>query len=196
MAIDSKRKGSAWERKICTKLSLWISDGARANMFSRNVLSGGAFTLAATKGKELGLPGDIAASHPLAFEFLSKFAVEAKHHKRISLDTYLWDFTGHNFLARVWESTKGQANRVGVHPMIIAKQNQCPAIVLVPIDIGQLAISNSFPAGKLHYHALHGDRVMLLAFEEMLRFVRPARFLRSIDDAKIDVSKLPSASCS
>jgi hypothetical protein len=173
-------KGSAFERLVCGKLSLWVSGGARYDLFSRNKLSGGSFTIAADKGYELGLPGDVAAAHPDAFLFLSKFAVEAKHHRAIHLDKFLWDLTGHNFLARVWVQTKKQAEQVHVHPMIVAKQNNSPVVALLPIEIGRLALSHAFPLNVMTWHSLHKDTVMLLPFAQLMQYVRPARFLNAV----------------
>lgn len=178
--IDSKAKGSAFERLVCSRLSLWVSGGQRSNIFSRNVLSGGAFTVASGKGHEVNLPGDIAASHPLAFDFLSLFMVEAKHRKDLALATFLWDMSGKNFMARVYDQAFAQAAKVGLMPMIIAKQNHSPTIVLVPWAIGEAARALTFPAGMLAYHSLHRDRVMLILFDQMLRYVRPVKFLEQV----------------
>jgi hypothetical protein len=177
-------KGAGFERHICSRLSLWVTGGVRNDLFNRNKLSGGSFTIAADKGYELGLPGDVAAAHPTAFEFLSLFAVEAKHHKFIDLDRLLWDPQGRNFLARVWQQTKAQAGLVNVNPMIVAKQNNSPAIVLLPADIGALALQHSYPPNLMMFHRLHRDTIMLLSFDEVLRYVRPNRFLGAVREKR------------
>jgi hypothetical protein len=182
MRIDSKAKGSSFERLVCSRLSLWISTGQRSNIFSRNVLSGGAFTVASGKGHEVNLPGDIAASHPLAFEFLSLFCVEAKHRKGLFLDAYLWDPAGKNFMARVYEHAANQAASVGLQPMVIARQNYSPTIVLMPCKIGMLACASSYPANMLSYHCLHRETVAFLLFNQLLRYVRPLKFLNAVKE--------------
>ena len=45
-----KPKGNEFERWVGRQLSIWITDGARTNIFARNVLSGGGFTVTLEKG--------------------------------------------------------------------------------------------------------------------------------------------------
>ena len=49
-AGSSKAKGSQWEREVGKTFSLWLTNNERPDLFSRNVLSGGAFTIAHNKG--------------------------------------------------------------------------------------------------------------------------------------------------
>ena len=49
--VNSMRKGSAFERDICKKLSLWFSHGERDDLFHRTAGSGARSTTRAKKGK-------------------------------------------------------------------------------------------------------------------------------------------------
>lgn len=170
-----KEKGSAWELKVGVALSLWVSDGARADLFARTVLSGGQFTRS-EEGE--GAPGDLQANHPRAFEFMALFSVECKHHRDIGLDRYILDLSGTSFLSKVFKQTQIQAATLGLFPMVVAKQNHQPAIVLLDGGVGMVAKTVSRPS--FHYHVLHNQTVLLTTFDHMLNVVRASPFLQAL----------------
>ena len=45
-----KQKGGEYERTVCKKLSLWVSNGTRDDIFWRSAMSGGRATLQRKKG--------------------------------------------------------------------------------------------------------------------------------------------------
>lgn len=175
----SKEKGNSFERLVCTTLSLWTSAGLRADLFNRNVLSGGRFTVQAQQGKEVNMPGDIIAGHPLAFEFLSLFSIEAKHHKSIDLDKYLLDTAGSTFLSKVFALARAQALAVGLVPMVIAKQNRYPAIVLVDYHVG-MAARDVTTRGAFKFHILHNNSVVMMLLSHLTMHVPPKLFLDAL----------------
>lgn len=72
-------KGSAFERSFCKELSLWLTDGAKDDVFWRSSQSGGRATERAKKGlKTAGSYGDIAATDPIGAPFLSWLTLELK----------------------------------------------------------------------------------------------------------------------
>lgn len=170
-------KGSAFERKVCKTLSLWLSGGQYERLFNRNVLSGGSFTVATQKGRdETGQPGDLAAAHPLAYQFLQHFLIECKHKKSLNLTSYLHDYSGASFLAKTFALARKQAGHRR-EPLIIAAENHRPALLLMRAGVGQAAIRTA-PVGKLHYHLVHNETIMMLALQEFIDHVPPDRFLR------------------
>lgn len=72
-------KGSAFEREICKKLSLWWTHGNRDDVFWRTSNSGGRATIRA-KGeqKTFGQYGDIQATDPIGQQLLDRFTIECK----------------------------------------------------------------------------------------------------------------------
>jgi len=171
----SKAKGNRWERACGATLSLWISGGERSDLFCRTVLSGGQFTVS----EGAGIPGDLMANHPAAFSFMALFSVEAKHRASIELERYLLDPGGKNFLAKVFQQTRDQALRVGVSPMVIAKANRMPAIVLLDYAVG-MAARDAAIRGTFRWHALHNNAVVMTTLARLTGSVRPTLFLELV----------------
>ena len=72
-------KGSAFEREICKKLSMWWTDGKRDDVFWRSSNSGGRATMRAKSGKRThGHCGDIAAVDPIGAPLTSLVTLELK----------------------------------------------------------------------------------------------------------------------
>lgn len=180
---NSKNKGSTWEREVGKLLSLWLTHNERGDIFARNVLSGGTFTLAMAKGHTSSHnPGDLIAAHPLAFRFLECFAVECKHLADIGLDAYLLDPRGQCNLGRIISLAKGQAKHINREYMVVAKQNHRDALMLVSGDSGNrilqsLKMRGDRPMLAPMYHRLHRGSVVAMRFIDMLRTVDPDKLL-------------------
>ena len=72
-------KGSAFERKICKKLSLWWTDDERDDIFWRTSGSGARATGRAKQGKStFGQYGDIQATDPVGQPLLDVCSIEMK----------------------------------------------------------------------------------------------------------------------
>ena len=72
-------KGSAFERKICKKLSLWWTIGERDDIFWRTSGSGARATGRAKQGKStFGQYGDIQATDPIGQPLLDICSIEIK----------------------------------------------------------------------------------------------------------------------
>lgn len=171
-------KGANFERKICKDLSLWLSGGQFEKLFNRNVLSGGSFTVAVSKGaSETGQPGDLAAAHPLAYEFLQHFLIECKHKRDLNLSGFVRDYTGKSFLAKTIDLAKKQAGDTR-QPLIIAAENYQPTLLLMPREVGYIAVQVARPSRSLRYHIFHNDSIMLVRLDNFLDRVHPERFLQ------------------
>jgi hypothetical protein len=127
----SPKKGSSFERLVCVQLSLWISNATRVDLFARNVLSGGAHTVHAKRGEKRYLPGDIIAIDPLSHPFSEKFSVECKHYRDLKWAQLLYDVNGKSFLAKIMAKAEDQARAAGLWSLVIAKQNNWPATLLL-----------------------------------------------------------------
>ena len=60
----SKAKGSAFERHVCSTLSLWISKGKHDDWLWRSAMSGGRGTRRVAKHGAQNVSGDICAVAP------------------------------------------------------------------------------------------------------------------------------------
>ena len=177
-----KAKGSAWERESGKALSLWLTKGAMPDIFSRNVLSGGAFTAAQGRGKESNrMAGDLMAAHPAAFRFLANYIVECKHLASLGLEAFLFDTERSSPLSRIIMYARGQARQTGLHYMLIAKQNRREAFVIVDGSIGEQLLSAIPPSPRRlppPHHKLHGGSIFLLPLSSMCSRVDPDLFLK------------------
>ena len=121
-----KAKGSAFEREICKALSLWVTHGEKDDCFWRSAISGGRATVARKKGKVVRQDGDITAVSPEGHSLTDRFFIECKHVKKLGLDQFLVKRTG--LLAEFWKKAREQSGTKW--PIIIAKQNQWPILVI------------------------------------------------------------------
>lgn len=168
-AGGSVAKGSSFERDTCRVFSLWVSAGARADLFSRNVLSGGRFTnQAKANSAELSNPGDMIASHPMGNAFLSLFAIECKHVQNVGFEPLLFDFAEGSFLTRVLGKARTQAHMIACQPLVVARQNRRPTVLFVDARVGNVFLGACPPKLKPRYHILHSGRTMLFDFEQTL----------------------------
>lgn len=124
-----KAKGAQFEREICQALSGWLTKGKRRDLFWRSAMSGGRATVAHRKGVKLTTQGgDISAIDPDGAVLTDRFCIELKFYKDLDFQAFLM---GRGKLQRFWEQATRDAERYGKEPMLIAKQNQYPTLVLV-----------------------------------------------------------------
>lgn len=125
-----KAKGAGFERDVCKRLSLWVSGGTKEDCFWRSAMSGGRATVGARKGKDLARQaGDITAVAPEGHSLTDRYYVECKHVRNLQIDRFIVTGTGN--LAKFWATAQKEADRYGRVPMIIARQNMLPTILLV-----------------------------------------------------------------
>lgn len=124
-----KAKGSAFERRVCKELSLWVTAGKNEDVFWRSAMSGGRATVAHKRGAKLSRQaGDISAVAPEGHALTDKFYIEVKHVKSLDLLQFYAKGTGH--LAKFWKVAKREAKRHGRRPLIIARQNNLPTVII------------------------------------------------------------------
>lgn len=126
--MGSKQKGSLFERQVCKRLSLWVSGGRDPDMFWRSASSGGRATRRG--GSSLGhAAGDIASVKPGGFIFTTQFYVECKHYHNLQLGHFLT--SGNGKLEVFWTVARRESSRYNRRPLLIAKQDLAPAIVVM-----------------------------------------------------------------
>lgn len=137
----SKQKGSSFEREVAKNLSKWISNGERDDLIWRSAMSGGRATLQIKKGQtNLSQVGDLSAIDRAAHSFLDKFVCECKHYK--SLDILAGMIHSRGNLFQFWDRLCKDSIHVKKLPMLIARQNRVPTLVLVsPIGTNLLSIT-------------------------------------------------------
>lgn len=127
------QKGAEFERRICKRLSLWVSEGARDDLFWRTSLSGGRATLQLRQDIiNRAQAGDMTAIDPEGYALAGKCLFEYKFYKRLRIAEGLFKRTGefHKF----WYSTVKAAKRVDKIPILVARQNFFPTLLVCPED--------------------------------------------------------------
>ena len=158
----SQQKGSAFERDVCKKLSLWISHDEREDIFWRSAMSGGRATVAMRdrNTKLSSQAGDISLVDPLGAEFITRFMIECKFYKDLQLAVALTK--GKGKLIEFWNVAKEEAYTHGKLPILVAKQNRLPTMVVLPFewtcDIGVNKVRAT----------LWGVEAYVLAFDDFL----------------------------
>lgn len=167
----SKQKGAAFEREVSEALSLWVSDGERDDLFWRSAMSGGRATVKFKTGKKNQTQGgDISAVHPAGHTFLGQFAVECKFYKELNIETSL--LRGYGTLIGFWGEAVRMAQRQRKTPMLIAKQNNFPPLVLMDKE-GVNFLGCMFLV-RVKFNCLDGKRpVYVVRFDEMLKGLIP-----------------------
>lgn len=140
----SKGKGSSYERHVCKLLSLWITHGKLDDCLWRSSLSGGRATVAHRKDKVVRQAGDICAVSPEGHALDSIVFIECKHVKSLALEGFF--ISGKNTLANFWRVAVQQAKRHNKTPLLIARQNRLPDLILQPPGgLKQLTGTNRIP---------------------------------------------------
>lgn len=160
-----KGKGSSFERDTCARLSLWVSKGARNDLFCRTVSSGAQATQSLKQGKQRGNPGDIACNDPLGHEFTKKILVECKHWEDLDIIALI------NEKGTLYDEiikTKTQAEKLEKDWCFVAKQDYKPTLFIVDARFG-MWIHNQVPS--IHTSVINYGtwQLMLFSFDEILK---------------------------
>lgn len=157
---SGKQKGSAFERKVCKQLSLWVSHGKKEDLFWRSAMSGGRATVARSRGRDVRQAGDITAVAPEGHELTNAAYIECKHYRDLALTAFVLE--GRGTLAKFWFRTRDEALKRQKFPWLVAKQNRLPTLLLVPYVIRTKAA----PACVIH---IGDERVGIFLFDEFLK---------------------------
>lgn len=167
--MNSKQKGASFERDVCRRLSLWLSRGLRDDLLWRSAMSGGRATVQLKLGtKNLTQSGDVSAVGEGAFAFCERNFIEVKHYRDLGIGRSIVCGTGN--LAKFWKIASREARKYGKHPMLVARQNLYPTIVLVDEGMDEFLGSAATPLATLH-----GLAARVYLFDEATRVVTPLR---------------------
>ena len=134
--MSGKNKGNAFERLICTQLSLWWTKGERDDVFWRTD-SGGRATRRTQQGKTTkGQYGDIVATDAIGQPLLDLVTIELKRgYNAFSISDILDASAGlktqlyQNWIEKIIETSRQAGSR---YWMLIVKRDRREAIVYIP----------------------------------------------------------------
>jgi len=132
-----KQKGSTFEREMCKKLSLWVSEGKHDDLFWRSAMSGGRATVRAKKGQTTASGhGDITAVTPGGNVLTDKYVIECKSYADLEWSSFVY---GKGFVWKTWEILCKISYENSKIPFLILKQNKKHIVVAFDNDtVGKL----------------------------------------------------------
>lgn len=143
MAATSKQKGAAFEREVCTKLSLWVTDGTQHDLFWRSAMSGGRATVAYRRGIKLQKQaGDIVATDRAGNDLLDLFIIECKFYKDLAVEQFIYQ-TMDDSVWGWWLKLINEARKYKKAPIMIAKQNRRKILMITnSVGFGLLGLTH------------------------------------------------------
>jgi hypothetical protein len=166
-----KAKGGAFEREVCKRLSLWLSQGQRNDLMWRSAMSGGRATLQFNLGKvNRTQSGDVSAIDREAYAFCQRTFVECKSYKDLSIARGFVCETGTLF--NFWRTACREAEKYDKRPLLIARQNLYPTLAITRMadsifDREPLIVLNNW-------------QVSVYRFDDATRVVVARRFGRAV----------------
>jgi hypothetical protein len=138
--VNGGRKGSAFEREICRKLSLWFSHGEREDSFHRTAGSGARSTARAKRGKETAnSAGDIGYLDAIGKPLIEAITFELKCGYNKVDTTALIDTPKHNKKPQLFEfiqqAVVSAQNAKSKFWAVIHKRNGKQALIHFPMSM-------------------------------------------------------------
>lgn len=153
-----KQKGSGFEREICKRLSLWVSDGVHDDLFWRSAMSGGRATVRFKKGVDTSSgQGDITAVTTEGNQLTDYSTIECKHYKSIGLDAHVY---GQGPLAGIWNKLQNETPK-NKKPILIFKENRRPILIGLSFNCPGLVCLAVYWS---NLHAYHLEDVLSIDF--------------------------------
>lgn len=163
-----KSKGSSFERKVCSRLSLWVTNKKMKDVFWRSSMSGGRATVIRARGGENRQAGDICSVAPEGHVLTDFYFFECKHVRNIGLQAFI--LSGKGPIAGWWKQACKQAKEHNREPVLIAKGNHMPIIVITHTG----SMFNKHPVAFVH-GLLKGCAIGLLDRVLKEKFVAPKK---------------------
>jgi len=174
------QKGSAFEREICKKLSLWWSDGERDDIFWRTSGSGARATTRRKQGKRTRYEsGDISFRDPVGKLFVDFFLLELKrgYSAGISVLDLIDKGTGKKPLLLQWQE-KLEKEREAIQrswTLIIFRRNNRRTCLLMDIELYKLLEGE---CGGFNSDAIFIDRItfrwVIISLADFFDWVSPS----------------------
>lgn len=157
--MTGKNKGNEFERQISKKISLWLSNNQRDDLFWRTQLSGGRYTIRKKKDIQTkNQEGDITATDPEYLFFTNRYYIECKFYKQLDV---FWDL--YNKKGKVYEWLNkylSESSILNKYLLLIIKSNNKPI----------LFISNDFDLEINISNTVHYDNCFVGGFIELTNF--------------------------
>lgn len=123
-----KQKGSAYERMVCKRLSQFVSNDERDDIFWRSAMSGGRATVQLKKGKLASAQSsDISLIDAMGARLMELYTIECKHYKDLKVANIV--YTAKGGIVEFWKQVCKDAKAHSKSPVLIARQNHKPDLI-------------------------------------------------------------------
>lgn len=149
--MSKSSKGSAFEREICKRLSMWWSDQERDDIFWRTQASGGRATIRFRRGKGThGQFGDIQAVDPIGKPLTDLVSLELKRGYSGTSFADVIDTNPRNLGNQTWMKFFQQARLEGKNSgtkywALVSRRNKKEAMIFIPLRLYN-ELRKHFPA--------------------------------------------------
>ena len=167
-----KRKGAAFERRICVALSRFIDPDGNDTIFWRSAMSGGRATIQNRKGiANKTQLGDITCVHKAGLWITDNFFIECKFYGDLDLESSI--LIGRGKLAKFWRKAVKEAKNCKRHPLLIAKQNRTPTLVLTTQEglkcFNTFTHTDDIVPRVCFWRSVTSQPVQIMFFEDMFK---------------------------
>ena len=166
---NGKVKGNSYERAISRKLSLWISNNERDDLFWRTQGSGGRHTVRYKSNLTLeGQAGDISSTQGgISENFLKFFCVEVKFYKDINIWAIITK--SKNGLLDFWDQATLKAKQVNRIPILIVKENYKPALFISNEVFEKMLVENFKEKPELKVNLFNSDSISVWKLDTIMK---------------------------
>lgn len=170
---NSKAKGSAFEREISKRLTLWLTGQKKELAFWRSSGSGATFTL--NKGATREMSGDISGITSDAIKICNLINFELKNgYSEASFDVFLKN-NKNDCLKSFWQQSCRDAKLTNKEPLVIFRKKRMPNIwCAMTVNLFQ------------RFEQLKKFRFIMLAWEPELEL--PASIFLNLEDFLLSVT--------
>lgn len=127
--MNSKAKGSSFEREICSYLTNWLTGQTKEKYFWRTAASGGIATITQCNNH---LAGDITSIKPESKFFTDLFVIECKVGYRTACFYKLLN-GAKDPVRDFWKQVVGDSDKSGKYPLLIFKRTGLKPLVGFPV---------------------------------------------------------------
>lgn len=158
--MNSKAKGSEFERKISKQLSKWLTNGERDDTIWRSRSSGAYATNRMKKGiKSKGNAGDLTSTSEESKRFLELFTIECKNYKKLDLYNLI-EKKGQ--IIDWWDKLKKEtAEQDGKFSLLIFKESRKPIMCLSQQYFFESLYNFDYPESSLRLDYNNQDLILL-----------------------------------
>ncbi len=170
-----KQKGSAFERLICKKLSLWFTNNEREDIFFRSASSGAMATQRFKKGKKTsGQVGDVTSTDLEGIKFINEFNIELKSYKDFSLDFLV--YKNKSLIHSWWEQCVKDSEMENKKPLLIIKKNNKKEIIIFEYSLYRYFCDffGSINEEKYITGYINDTHIMMMLLTDFLEYIDPA----------------------